>query len=177
MKRTFLSLLFVITSGLIVSAQEPVLVTPPGRPIPCAVITADQVSGVYRDGTSELRLLALGPDKLKIEFKIDWTIDGYYSNDGYHPNTGDAVGEATIEGNVARFLTGDTKKCKITLTFLTNRLEVTQEGSAADCGFGHHVVVATGTYRRIKGGHARLVRLRKYFGRWRGLKSPPVNTR
>ncbi|HSP63350.1 MAG TPA: hypothetical protein VLQ90_10245, partial [Pyrinomonadaceae bacterium] len=125
------------------------------------IITADQVSGVYRSGTSELRLLALDPNKLKIEFKIDWTIDGYYTNDGYHPNTGDALAQATIEGNVARFITGDTKKCTITLTFLTNRIEVTQEGSAADCGFRQNVVVASGTYRRIKGGHPRLVRLRK----------------
>jgi hypothetical protein len=160
MKRTFLFLLCLVTSGFVVSAQELVFVTPQGPQPLSQVITADQVSGVYRDGSSELRLQALGPDKLKIEFKNDWTIAGYYSNDGYHPNTGDAVGEATIEGNVARYVTGDTKKCKITLTFLTNRLEVTKEGSAADCGFRHHVVVATGTYRRIKGGHARLVRLR-----------------
>ncbi len=75
---------------------------------------------------------------------------------GPQPN---AVGEAIIEGNVARFISGDSKKCKITLTFLTNRIEVTQEGSAADCGYRHNLV-ATGTYRRIKGGHARLVRLR-----------------
>ena len=161
MKRTLVFLLCVVTSCLVVSAQESVLITPQGaQPIP-QIITADQVSGVYRDGTSELRLLALDTHKLKIEFKNDWTIAGYYTNDGYHPNTGDALGEATIEGNVARYITGDTKKCKITLTFLTNRLEVTKEGSAADCGFRHHVVVATGTYRRIKGGHARLVRLRK----------------
>src|ERR1700674_4682542 len=121
MKRTFLLLLCLVTSGLSVSAQEPVLMTPQGlNPTP-QIITADQASGVYRDGTSELRLLALGPDKLKIEFTIDWTIAGYYANnDIYHPNTGDAVGETTIEGNEARFISGDTKKCTITLTFLTN---------------------------------------------------------
>src|SRR5438552_13984249 len=161
MKRPFLFLLCLVTSGLVVSAQELVLVTPQGPQPLSQVITAEQVSGVYRDGSSELRLLALDGNKLKIEFKSDWTIAGYYSNSGYHPNTGEAVGEATIEGNVARYVTGDTKKCKITLTFLTNRLEVTKEGSAADCGIRHNVVVATGTYRRIKGGHARLVRLRK----------------
>jgi hypothetical protein len=160
MKRTFLFLLCVFTPGLLVSAQEPVLVTRQGPQFPAAVITADQVIGVYRDGASELRLVALDPNRIKIEFKIDWTIEGYYSNDGYYPNTGDAVGEANIKGDLARFVTGDTKKCKITLTFLTNRIEVTKEGSAADCGFRHNVVVATGTYRRIKGGHARLVRLR-----------------
>ena len=158
MKRTFLFLVCLVTSGLVVSAQELRTITPLGRQPITPIITADQVSGVYRDGTSELRLLALDPNKIKIEFKNDWTIAGYYANDGYHPNTGDAVGEATIEGNVARFISGDSKKCKITLTFLTNRIEVTQEGSAADCGHRHNLV-ATGTYRRIKGGRARLVRL------------------
>ncbi len=159
MKRALLFLSFLFTSGLVVSAQELRTITPL-RPQPITqIITADQVSGVYRDGTSELRLLALDPNKIKIEFKSDWTIAGYYANDGYHPNIGDAGGEATIEGNVARFISGDSKKCKITLTFLTNRIEVTQEGSAADCGYRHNLV-ATGTYRRIKGGHARLVRLR-----------------
>ena len=159
MKRALLFLSFLFTSGLVVSAQELRTITPLGPQPITQILTADQVSGVYRDGTSELRLLALDPNKIKIEFKSDWTIAGYYANDGYHPNTGDAVGEAIIEGNVARFISGDSKKCKITLTFLTNRIEVTQEGSAADCGYRRNLV-ATGTYRRIKGGHARLVRLR-----------------
>ena len=159
MKRALLFLSFLFTSGLVVSAQELRTITPLGPQPITQIITADQVSGVYRDGTSELRLLALDPNKLKFEFKFDWTIAGYYSNDGYHPNTGDAVGEATIEGNEARFISGHTRKCTITLTFLTNRIEVTHEGLAADCGYKHNVVAA-GTYRRIKGGHARLVRLR-----------------
>jgi hypothetical protein len=159
MKRTFLFLLCVLTSGL-VNAQEPVLITPQGAQPGSQLITADQVSGVYRDGASELTLLALDHHKLKIVFKIDWTVAGYYSNSGYHPNTGDNVGEATIEGNAVRFISGDTKKCTITLTFLTNRIDVTHEGLAADCSYKHSVV-ANGTYRRIKGGHARLVRLQK----------------
>ena len=167
MKRTLLFLLCLFTSGLGVSAQERVTVTPLGVTViplgplpPSQIITADQVSGVYRDGSSELRLIALGPDKLKIEFPIDSMIGGPYATNGRDlPNPGDAVGEAKIEGNVARYVTGDTKKCTITLTFLTNRLEVTKEGSDADCGFRHHVVVATGTYRRIKGGHVRIVNL------------------
>ena len=62
MKRAFLFLLLALTSGLLVSAQEPVPITPLGRQPLSQIITADQVSGVYRDGTSELRLLALNPD-------------------------------------------------------------------------------------------------------------------
>src|SRR2546421_8364085 len=135
MKKTFLFLLCLVTSGLVTSAQEPVLIPPQGAQPLSQIITPDQVSGVYRDGTSELRLQALSPNKLKIEFKSDWTIAGYYSKDGYHPNNGDAIGETTIKSNVARFISGDTKKCTITLTFLTNRIEVTHEGLAADCGY------------------------------------------
>jgi len=161
MKRALLFLLCVVMSSLSVSAQEPVLVTRQGPLLRSQVITADQVSGVYRDGTSEIRLVALDANKLKIEFPLDWTIAGPYPTNARDlPNPADAIGEATIEGNVASYFAGDTKKCKITLTFLTNRLEVKKEGSDADCGFRHHVVVATGTYRRIKGGHPRLVRLR-----------------
>ena len=69
-----------------------------------------------------------------------------------YPNIGEAIGEATIDGNVATFVPGETKNCKITLTFLPpNKMVVTQEGSDADCGFGHNVM-ATGTYRRVKPG-------------------------
>jgi hypothetical protein len=46
------------------------------------------------------------------------------------------------------------------MTFLTNRMEVTQEGTDADCGFGHNVM-ARGTYRRIKGGRPRFIPVQK----------------
>ncbi len=69
MKRPFLFLLCLVTSGLVTSAQELVLVTPKGPQPLSQVINAEQVSGVYRDGSSELRLLALDGNKLKIEFK------------------------------------------------------------------------------------------------------------
>lgn len=75
---------------------------------------------------------------------------------GGYPNIGEAVGEADIVGNVATFIPGDTTRCKITLKFLRNRMEVTQEGSDADCGFGHNVM-ATGTYRRVRGGKPRFI--------------------
>jgi hypothetical protein len=159
MKRIFLFLVFALATGLVANAQEPLLVTRQIPPLPDPVITADQVSGVYRDGTSELRLQTLSPNRLKIEFKNDWKVV-YYSNSSNLPNAEAAIVEANIKGNGARYVTGDSKKCKVTLTFLTNRIEVAKEGSAADCGFRQNVVVTRGTYRRIKGGHARLVRLR-----------------
>jgi hypothetical protein len=66
-------------------------------------------------------------------------------------NMGDAFGEAIIDGNIATFKPPDTERCEITLVFLPGKLKVTQDGSDADCGFGHNVY-ATGTYRKIRGG-------------------------
>jgi len=67
------------------------------------------------------------------------------------PNLGHASGEAIIDGNIATFKPADTKRCEITLVFFTRQAEVVQEGSDADCGFGHNVY-ATGTYGKIRSG-------------------------
>ena len=117
-------------------------------------VTAAQVNGLYRYRQNEFRVRALGHNKLKIQFNGEWMTRGGY------PNIREAMGEATIEGNIAIFIPGDTTKCKISLTFLTSRMEVTQEGLDADCGFGHNVM-ATGTYRRIKAGRPRFIPIPK----------------
>lgn len=109
------------------------------------VVTAAQANGIYRYYQSEFRILALGHNKLKIQF------DGIYMTVSKSPNMGSASGEATIIGNVATFVPADTQGCKITMTFLPGKLKVTQDGSDADCGFGHNVY-ATGTYRKIRSG-------------------------
>jgi hypothetical protein len=113
------------------------------------VVTAAEVNGVYRYYKSEFRILALGHNKLKVEFS------GIYMTRAGNPNMGDASGEATIDGNVGTFVPADTQGCKITMTFLPGRLKVTQDGSDADCGFGHNVN-ATGTYRKIRSGKPRI---------------------
>ncbi len=109
------------------------------------VVTAAQANGVYRYYKSEFRILALGHGNLKVQF------DGIYMTRAGYPNMGYATAEAKIEGNVATFKPPDTERCEITLVFLPNRLRVTQEGSDADCGFGHNVYAA-GTYRKIRSG-------------------------
>src|SRR5213082_994834 len=109
-------------------------------------VTAAQINGIYKSGRNDFRVLALGHHKLKVQFNGEWMTRAGY------PNIGEAIGEATIEGNVATFIPGDTTKCKITMTFLPpNKMVVTQEGSDAECGFGHNVM-ATGNYRRVKAG-------------------------
>jgi hypothetical protein len=125
----------VLLASSIASAQTP------GR-----VVTAAQINGVYKSGRNEFRVLALGHNKLKVQFNGEWMTRGGY------PNIGEAIGEATIVGNVATFIPGDTTQCKITMTFLANnRMVVEQEGLDAECGFGHNVM-ARGNYRRVKAG-------------------------
>jgi hypothetical protein len=115
------------------------------------VVTAAQVNGVYKYYENEFRILALGHNKLKVQFHGEWMTRAGY------PNTGEAIGEATIVGNVATFVPADITKCKITMTFLpNNKMVVAQEGFDADCGFGHNVM-ASGTYRRVKAGKPKFI--------------------
>lgn len=144
MMRSFLLLLCVVTSGLSTAAQNPVP-TPSKPPVKQRIVTAAQANGVYRYYQSEFRILALGHNKLKVQF------DGIYMTLAKSPNLGYASGEAIIDGNVATFKPPDTGRCEITLVFLPGKLKVIQEGSDADCGFGHNVY-ATGTYRKIRSG-------------------------
>ena len=154
MKKVFLVLLCLAAFDLSTNAQDPVVTNPSGPRPTRRAVTADQINGLYRYRDSEIRILALGHHKLKVQFNLEWMTRGGY------PNLGEAMGEATIEGNVATFIPGDTTKCKITMTFLTNRMEVNQEGTDVDCGFGHNVR-AGGTYRRIKGGRPRFIPVQK----------------
>jgi len=117
---------------------------------PRRVVTAAQINGVYKYERNDFRVLALGHNKLKVQFNGEWMTRGGY------PNLGEAIGEATIVGNIATFIPGDTTKCKITMTFLRNKMIVDQEGLDVDCGFGHNVM-ARGTYRRVKAGRPKWI--------------------
>jgi hypothetical protein len=127
-------------SALAHTPQTPQPPKPPAKQI----ITAAQANGVYRFYKSEFRILALGKGRLKVQF------DGIYPTPMSF-NMGYAAGEAIIDGNIATFKPPDYERCEITLIFLPNKLKVMQDGSDADCGFGHNVY-ATGTYKKIRGG-------------------------
>ena len=135
--------LLVFASGLSTVAQGPQ--PPVAPPQKHQIVTAAQANGVYRFYKSEFRVLALGHNKLKVQF------DGVYPTLAGSVNLGYAMGEATIDGNVATFKPPDFAQCTINLVFVPGKLKVTQEGSDADCGFGHNVN-ATGTYRKIRSG-------------------------
>ena len=140
MRRRLLALISLPVIAVFIS---PALAqTPTSKP---AVVTAAQVNGVWRFYDNEFSILALGHNKLKVQF------DGVYHTVARSVNIGTASGEATIEGNVATFIPEDTQGCKITMTFLPGKLVVKQDGDDATCGFGHNVY-STGTYRKIRGG-------------------------
>jgi hypothetical protein len=106
--------------------------------------TADELTGTYRDGPSEIKILALDENKLKVQFALVYEHD---SPAGPTANTGEASGEVTIDGNVAEFVPDESGDCTITVTFLPKgRLKVEQEGN--ECGFGHNVR-ADGIFRKV----------------------------
>lgn len=109
-------------------------------------VSAAEVNGTFRArGGNEFRILALGNNKLKIAFS------GLYvyktANGEPMANTGEAQGEAEINGDTAVFKPeGVEEDCTITLKFVRpGRLEVEQEGYP--CGFGHNVS-SNGSYRK-----------------------------
>ena len=64
---------------------------------------------------------------------------------------GDLEGEAAIDGEVANYESSEFGNCKITIKFVKpGTIRVTQNGSDADCDFGHNVT-ANGTYRKVSG--------------------------
>ena len=112
------------------------------------IVTAAQANGVYGFGSNEIRILALGNNKLRIQMDLIWK---YKTADGPMANTGTASGEATIENDVATFRPKDTEDCTITIKFLPgNKIKVTED-HMLNCGFGFNVSSA-GTYRKIRAG-------------------------
>ena len=112
------------------------------------VVTGAQVNGVWRLKSSyqdnEFRILALGRNRLKVQFEGLYL---YRTSEGERmANSGTGEGVAVIEGNVATFRPdGADEDCTITLKFVRGRLVVTQAGL---CGFGFNVE-AGGTYKKV----------------------------
>jgi hypothetical protein len=106
-------------------------------------VSAAQVNGTWKYRENELKIWALGEQKLQIEFS---GVYEYKTGNGERTaNTGEGSGTARIEGDTAIFKPeGAEDECKITLKFANGKLVVTQDGI---CGFGQNVS-AEGTYKR-----------------------------
>ena len=112
------------------------------------IVTATEANGTYGYRQNEIKIMALGHNKLRIQMDL---IYAYKSSYGPTANTGEASGEATIENDTAVFYPSDNQRCKITIKFQGgNKIKVSEENTI-DCGFGHNVSSA-GTYMKIKAG-------------------------
>jgi hypothetical protein len=109
------------------------------------IVTAGQVNGTWQSKNGTFKILALGKQRLKVEFS---GIYEYRSPQGPMANTGEGSGIAEIYGDTAKFKPEGTEPdCLITMKFTGGRLLVEQEGF---CGFGNNVS-ATGQYRKVSG--------------------------
>ena len=112
------------------------------------IVTSAQANGTYRSGSNEIKILALGNNKLRIQMQLAWK---YKTSDGPMANVGSALGEATIENDIAAFRPPDTQDCTITIKFLPgNRIRVSED-HMLNCGWGFNVS-SNGTYRKVRTG-------------------------
>ncbi|MGE5214693.1 MAG: hypothetical protein ACM3NN_13500 [Nitrospirota bacterium] len=106
------------------------------------IVTAAQVNGTWKTTTGELKIWALGKQRLQVEFS---GVYEYKTPQGPMANEGEGSGIAMIEGDTAIFKPdGAEEECQIKLKFTGSKLIVTQTGI---CGFGHNVS-AEGIYKR-----------------------------
>src|SRR5688572_1018389 len=118
-------------------------------------VSAGEVNGEYRMNfpgkfrkfTNDVKLLALGKGKVRVAMDLIYPIA--LPNGERTANMGSLDGEATIKGDVATYRSDEFGPCTITIKFVRpGTIKVTQDGSDADCGFGHNVF-AGGTYRKV----------------------------
>jgi hypothetical protein len=114
-------------------------------------VTKQEVNGTftmhfpapYKDETNTLTVKALGGGKINISFEL---IYPYKVNGELQANSGELSAVAKIDGDTAVYHSSEFGECTITITFVKpGMLTVKQDGSDADCGFGHNVT-ADGTY-------------------------------
>ena len=118
-------------------------------------VPASEVNGTFRytftakkirGASSDIKIWALGHGKLKVGFDL---IYPYVVRGELSANTGEAEGEATITGDTAVYGSNEFGPCKITIKVVRpGTIKVDQDGTDADCGFGHNVM-ASGTYRKV----------------------------
>lgn len=102
--------------------------------------------GKFKGSSNEIKILALGGGKLKIAMELLYP---YMVNGEMSANMGSLDGEAAIKGDTAIYDSTEFGPCTITIKFVRpGTIKVSQEGTDADCGFGHNVM-ASGTYTKV----------------------------
>ncbi|MFN2579072.1 MAG: hypothetical protein ABR607_15460 [Pyrinomonadaceae bacterium] len=134
--RPFLVLIFALVVCISAVPQE------------SRIVTAAEANGTYRYRHNEIKILALGHNKLRIQMDLTYE---YKTPSGPMANVGEAKGEATIENDTAVFHPPDTQDCTITIKFLRGSKISVSEDRTINCGFGMNVS-SEGTYTKIKSG-------------------------
>ena len=121
-------------------------------------VSAGEVTGTFNHGfagkklkdiTSRIDILALGKGKLKVVFDLVYPYTLQDENGEVSANLGELSGEASIKGDTAVLESAEFGPCKITIKFVRpGQVKVTQDGTDANCGFGHNVTAA-GTYKKV----------------------------
>lgn len=147
MRKRILCLLFTIatlmTTAALVAAQKP------RASVPASEVNGTFKSyykGKFKSESNDLKIWALGGGKLHIAFDLlyPFVVTGELS-----ANMGFLDDIVPIKGDTAVYESTEFGTCKITIKFVKpGTVKVTQEGSDADCGFGHNVF-AWGTYKKV----------------------------
>ncbi|MBK9214821.1 MAG: hypothetical protein IPM59_04360 [Chloracidobacterium sp.] len=118
-------------------------------------VSAAEVNGTYRMNfrgkfrkmSNELKILALGNNKLRVAFDLIYPYT--LRNGEISVNMGGLDTTGTIIGDVANIYPEGLQQCDITIKFVRpGTIKVTQDGTDADCGFGHNVT-SDGTYLKV----------------------------
>ena len=112
------------------------------------VVTAARATGTYRYRSNEIKILALGNHKLRIQMDLTYE---YKNSEGPMANVGESHGEGTIENDVATFRPEGTEDCTITIRFISGNRITVSEDHMLNCGWGFNVS-SDGTYRKIRAG-------------------------
>src|SRR5688500_12132581 len=75
------------------------------------IVTAAQANGTYRYRSNEIKILAIGNNRLRIQMDPAWE----YKSPNGPANVGQAHGEAAIENDVAAFRPQGTEDCTVTI--------------------------------------------------------------
>jgi hypothetical protein len=109
------------------------------------------LSGRFRDSFNEIEIASTGRAKIRVAMDLIYPFK--MSNGDDMANIGQLDGEFAIAGDTATYVSDSTEigPCKITIKFVRpGTIKVAQDGSDAECGFGHNVF-SDGTYRKVSG--------------------------
>jgi hypothetical protein len=121
-------------------------------------VSAAEVNGTYkmnfrgkfRKFSNEAKILALGKNRLRVAFDLIYPYTLKNGETSVHMGGLDTEGD--IVGDLATLYPEGLQQCSIEIKFVRpGTIKVTQDGTDADCGFGHNVS-AEGTYQKVRGG-------------------------